>query len=158
MTVDDRTRLQLHRRLEEVLGAEEADTLMAHLPPVTWQDIATKQDLRTLGAELRGEMADLRTELRGEMAELRGELRGEMAELRGEFTELRGEFAGLRGEFAGLRAEVGADNSGLRSEMASMESRLRSEIDRAVTRQTWRLTTFIAAWGALLVTVVGVIN
>lgn len=50
MTVDDRTRLNLHRKLEAVLGPDEADTLMAHLPPVTWQDVATKDDLRTLEA------------------------------------------------------------------------------------------------------------
>ena len=53
MAVDDRTRLNLHRKLKTVLGPEEADTLMAHLPPTTWQDIATKDDLRVLGAEIR---------------------------------------------------------------------------------------------------------
>ena len=67
MAVDDRTRLNLHRKLETVLGPEEADTLMAHLPPTTWQDIATKDDLRVLAAELRTELrvgnADIRTEL-----------------------------------------------------------------------------------------------
>ncbi|MDJ0767142.1 MAG: hypothetical protein QNJ12_00050 [Ilumatobacter sp.] len=45
MTVDDRTRLNLHRKLEAVLGHDDADTLMAHLPPVTWQDVATKADV-----------------------------------------------------------------------------------------------------------------
>ncbi len=58
MTVDDRTRLNLHRKLEEVLGADEADTLMAHLPPVTWQDVATKDDLRATESIIR---ADTRT-------------------------------------------------------------------------------------------------
>ncbi|MDW3214991.1 MAG: hypothetical protein R8G01_13390 [Ilumatobacteraceae bacterium] len=48
MPVDDRTRLNLHRKLEAALGREEADTLMAHLPPVTWNEVATKDDLRTL--------------------------------------------------------------------------------------------------------------
>ncbi len=60
MPVDDRTRLNLHRKLDEVLGPAEADTLMAHLPPVTWQDVATKDDLRTLEAVIR---ADLRSEI-----------------------------------------------------------------------------------------------
>jgi hypothetical protein len=67
MPVDDRTRLNLHRKLEAVLGAEEASTLMAHLPPVTWNDVATRNDLDTLGTTLRGDMhvgfADLRTEI-----------------------------------------------------------------------------------------------
>lgn len=54
--VDDRTRLNLHRKLEAVLGREEADNLMAHLPPVTWNEVATKDDLTTLGTTLRSEM------------------------------------------------------------------------------------------------------
>ncbi len=60
MTVDDRTRLNLHRKLEAVLGPSEADTLMAHLPPVTWHDVATKADLRVLETVMR---ADFRTEI-----------------------------------------------------------------------------------------------
>ena len=56
MTVDDRSRLQLHRRLEEVPGAEEASSLMSYLPPVTWQHVATKQDLDVLANTLRAEI------------------------------------------------------------------------------------------------------
>lgn len=52
---------------------------MAQLPPYEWPQVATKQDLADLRAELRGDMDALRTELRGEMSELRGDLRGEMA-------------------------------------------------------------------------------
>jgi hypothetical protein len=84
--IDEHRRHDLYTRLAETLGEQEADTLMAHLPPVGWADVATKSEVRALGVELRGEMA----ELRGEMAELRAELRGEMAELRGEMAELRG--------------------------------------------------------------------
>ncbi len=84
-------------KIAEILGEEEAETLMAQLPPYEWPQVATKQDLADLRAELRGDMDALRTELRGEMSELRGELRAEMSELRGEMSELRG---GLRGEMA----------------------------------------------------------
>ncbi len=52
MPVDDRTRLNLHRKLEAVLGHDDADTLMAHLPPVTWNEVATKDDLRALESVL----------------------------------------------------------------------------------------------------------
>jgi hypothetical protein len=48
---DERSRYVLHQRLERLLGADEAGTLMEHLPPVGWTDLATKQDLeRELGA------------------------------------------------------------------------------------------------------------
>lgn len=66
MTVDDRTRLNLHRKLDAVLGSDDADTLMAHLPPVTWQDVATKSDLHALESNLR---AELRGEVRGAIGE-----------------------------------------------------------------------------------------
>ena len=48
MAVDERSRHQLYRRLEEVLGPEAATTLIEHLPPVGWADVATKHDLAAL--------------------------------------------------------------------------------------------------------------
>jgi hypothetical protein len=48
MAVDERSRHQLHGRLDEVLGAEEAATLMSHLPPVGWADVARKSDIDAL--------------------------------------------------------------------------------------------------------------
>jgi hypothetical protein len=133
MTVDDRSRLELHRRLSEVIGVEGADTLMAHLPPVTWQDVATRQDVSALGSDLRAEMAGLRTELKTEMADLRTEVKTELGELRIEMV-------------------------GLRGELHTTGATLQSRIDQAITQQTWRLATFVGAWGALLVTVVGLIR
>ena len=53
MPVDDRTRLNLHRKLDEVLGPDDADTLMAHLPPVTWNDVATKDDVTAVKDDVR---------------------------------------------------------------------------------------------------------
>ena len=80
MPVDDRTRLNLHRTLENTLGAEGADALMAHLPPVTWDQVATKHDLDHLGTSLRGEIHTAASELRGEMQVGFAELRAEMAQ------------------------------------------------------------------------------
>ena len=48
MVVDERSRHELYRRLEEVLGPEAATTLIEHLPPVGWADVATKHDLTGL--------------------------------------------------------------------------------------------------------------
>lgn len=58
----ERARLDLYRRLEEVLGAVNAETLMSELPPSNWPDLVTRQ-------ELRAELAEFRAEMRGEIAQ-----------------------------------------------------------------------------------------
>lgn len=52
MAITEQRRHTLYIRLEEALGAEEATTLMEHLPPVGWADVATKDDLTSLEARL----------------------------------------------------------------------------------------------------------
>jgi hypothetical protein len=52
MVVDDRSRHELYRRLEEVLGLEAATTLIEHLPPAGWAEVATKHDLANLEERL----------------------------------------------------------------------------------------------------------
>ena len=48
MAISEESRQHLYLRLEEVLGREEAATLMEHLPPVGWADVATKRDIDAL--------------------------------------------------------------------------------------------------------------
>ncbi|MFN8036939.1 MAG: hypothetical protein U0V73_13470 [Acidimicrobiia bacterium] len=118
MAVDERSRHALYLRLEAMLGAEHAETLMEHLPPVGWADVATKRDVEHETALLRSDLERSGSELRREMAELRGELRGEMAELRGEMAELRGEMAELRTGFrTGLESTRFEILAVMRSEM-----------------------------------------
>ena len=102
MAISEDTRHRLHVRLEEVLGREEASTLMEHLPPVGWADVATKRDLDTLAAATRSDIDKLGAELRGQIANLR-------AELKGDIGDLRAGLAGLRTGTADLRAELKGD-------------------------------------------------
>jgi hypothetical protein len=46
MAMDERSRYALHQKLEQLLGTDEAGTLMEHLPPVGWGDLATRSDLK----------------------------------------------------------------------------------------------------------------
>lgn len=92
MAMTSRERHELHTSLAELMGENQASTLMEHLSPISWSDMATRQDLsdqslllrqemETMGAELRGEITNLGTELRGEITNLGTELRGEITNL-----------------------------------------------------------------------------
>jgi hypothetical protein len=70
MTVDEQSRHRLYRRLQEVLGQDEATTLMEHLPTGGVGQLATKDDLRLVKDDLRA----VRDELRHEIQAVRHEL------------------------------------------------------------------------------------
>ena len=109
MAISEEARHRLFNRLEEVLGAEGASTLMEHLPPVGWADVATKRDLDhsnvlvrrdldALGSGLRSEMATLGADLRSEMTTLGADLRVEIARASADTrASLRTLFLGLAG-------------------------------------------------------------
>lgn len=64
MAINERSRHGLYLKLEQVLGPDEATTLMEHLPPVGWADVATKHDLeREIQAATHALTATFREEL-----------------------------------------------------------------------------------------------
>jgi hypothetical protein len=48
MAVDERARYELQRALIELLGEDAAMTLMGHLPPAGWADLATRRDVESV--------------------------------------------------------------------------------------------------------------
>ena len=158
MVVDERSRHELFRRLEQTLGEEAAATLMEHLPPVGWADVATRRDIDSLRADLRAGLADVRTE----MADLRTDLRTEMADLRTDTadlrTDLRTEMADLRTDTADLRTDLRTEMADVRAEVSGVRADFRGEIAAALTSQT-RVIMFsmlgaIIAHGGLVLAVV----
>ncbi|HWL43320.1 MAG TPA: hypothetical protein VNQ73_10290 [Ilumatobacter sp.] len=78
---NDHSRVRALRKLEELIGVEEAHAIMESVPPFDWHQLATKADLaaatgnlatkdelRVLAAELRTEIGGLRTELHQSLA------------------------------------------------------------------------------------------
>jgi hypothetical protein len=78
MALDERARHELYLRLEEHLGADAATTLMEHLPPTGWADVATKRDLDHLReitkADIDSQAGLLRADLERTAESLRAEL------------------------------------------------------------------------------------
>lgn len=66
MAIDERARHHLYLRLEEHLGAEAAETLMEHLPPTGWSEVATKRDLDHLRALTTSDIERMGDQLRAE--------------------------------------------------------------------------------------------
>jgi hypothetical protein len=80
MAIDERARHELHRKLEEVLGANEAATLMSHLPPVGWADVATKHDLALLEERMNLRFQSMEDRIDGKLDRLRGDIFDRMAQ------------------------------------------------------------------------------
>ena len=75
--ITDSTRFALQQRAREVLGEQEGDTLMAHLPPVGWADVATRKDLEHLATkedllQLKDDLGDRISALDGRINSLDG--------------------------------------------------------------------------------------
>ena len=88
MAVDERARHELYEQLARVLGPEAATTLLEHLPPGGWSDVATTRDLDQL---------EQRIALRFEASEVRIDARFEAVDARIEAAEQR-MLAVFRGE------------------------------------------------------------
>ncbi|MBW3665845.1 MAG: CCDC90 family protein [Actinobacteria bacterium] len=118
MAVDERSRHALQGRLEQVLGADHAETLMSHLREIgtgklvtrTYLDerlqLSEERILRTIREELHAELQVVRSEFREEISGLRSEVHGDIRGLYGEFHRqtrvLLFSLLGANATFAGL--------------------------------------------------------
>lgn len=63
MAIEETFRREFQTRVEEALDPESARFLMAHLPPVPWPDVATKQDLELFSIATKQDLELLRTDM-----------------------------------------------------------------------------------------------
>jgi DNA anti-recombination protein RmuC len=136
--VSEIERRQLHKEVENIMSDDSAAVLMRLLPPVGWNDFATKQDLETLGKFMQlgfnNSLLELRNDMNTEFASLRKEMHTELATVR---SEMHTEFGTVRSEmnieFAAIRSDLHHEIDGLRKEIytefAAIRSELRHEVD-----------------------------
>ena len=119
MALDELSRHELHDRLREALGERAAATLMEHLPPVGWADVATKRDLDAQSVLMKRDLDALE-----ERFGLRLEALEERVGGRIEALEER-----VGGRLEALQERVGGQIEALRAD-------IRGEITTAITAQT----------------------
>lgn len=81
MAIDEQSRHELYLKLEELLGRDEATTLMEHLPPVGWADVATKRDLDQFAHNFDQLAHNIEQVERRIIAEVRADFRSELMTL-----------------------------------------------------------------------------
>ena len=86
MPVTEIQRTGLVNRLVEVIGEEHAETLMLCILPEGRDQLATKDDLKALEIQLRGEFAEFKSEITGQFAEFNSEIRAEIAKVTRHFA------------------------------------------------------------------------
>jgi hypothetical protein len=157
MAIDERARHQLFLRLEEHLGPEAATTLMEHLPPTGWADVATKRDLDQLRAATKSDIHQLRAATKSDIHQLRAATKSDIDQLRAatksDIDQLR---AATKSDIDQLRAatksDIGHHAELTRIEIGRFGDELRAELHKALAEQTRTvvLTAAIANVGAVL--------
>ncbi|MGH9155991.1 MAG: hypothetical protein ACRD1K_09220 [Acidimicrobiales bacterium] len=161
----------MYSRLEAVLGATPAATLMSHLPPVGWADVATRRDLDALEERLglRIDAMGLRIDALGLRIDAMG-LRIDAVDLRFDAVDQRFDavdqrfdavdqrfdavylridavdqrFDAVNGRIDSLRSLIGAD-------LVALEERSSKELHRELAVQL--RTMVFAMFGAVATTV-----
>ena len=89
MAMTNTERAALHSRLTDVMGQEQAETLMEQLPPSGWDNVATKDDLKILGAAFTAALAETNAALKSGLAETNAALKSGLAETNAAIVEAK---------------------------------------------------------------------
>jgi hypothetical protein len=153
---DDRARHQLLTRLRQVLGDEEAATLMENLPPHRWSELATKEDLAALEARMasKEDLAALEARIEAKMATkddlARLEARMDGMATKDALAGLARQVTSLDGDVELLRGEIRHLGESLVLRLDAHESRTEALVRERIDTQTKQL--FFSILGALLTT------
>ena len=63
MAITHQQRLSMHAKLTDIMGPDDAETLVEHLPTVEWDQIATKDDVRASEFRILSELAKTKAAL-----------------------------------------------------------------------------------------------
>jgi len=138
MAISEQHRYHLHQKLEQVLGAEEATTLMEHLPPVGWSEMATKHDI----GDLRASIGELSAATKHDIGDLRASIGELSAATKHDISELRASIGELR---LATKENLEDLERSLDGRFKQQEDRLSARLERELRLMTWRFVTVVIA-------------
>ncbi len=148
MAITEQTRHHLYQRLEEVLGAEEASTLMEHLPPVGWSDVATRRDFEPLNTRI--DTLNARMDTLATKAEFQAlDARMDTLDARMDTLATKAEVQALGARMDSFDARLDILTFRIDTLRTTLSDRFDARLERAMRLQTWRLVTVMVAVAAL---------
>ena len=103
MALTHAQRTSMFNTLAQVMGQDDAETLMQHLPPSGWDNVATKEDLRAGFAEIHAAIATGMAQAATERAEIKVQVATELAEIK---VQVATELAQIKVQIATELAQV----------------------------------------------------
>jgi exonuclease VII large subunit len=159
----EQNKRRLHARLCEVIGTEEADILMEQLPPFTWTDFVTRQNLEELRNSLKRDLEEqsvglkhdiefsaiaTRTELEQMITKSRNDLEQAFTRTR---TDLEQALTQTRTDLEKSLTEVKHSIESTKFELTTTILELSATMERGFRNQSWKM--FTAIMSSQLVTV-----
>ena len=68
--ITEAQRFEMHTCLRGLMGEEVANTMMEHLPPSGWSDVARKADLDQVQVAMKSDIANVEAALKSEVGHL----------------------------------------------------------------------------------------
>ena len=155
MALTHAQRTSMFNTLAGVMGQDDAETLMQHLPPSGWDNVATKDDLRAGFAETNAAIAAGFAQAAVERADIKAQAATERADITKAMTE---GFAHAAVERADITKAMTEGFAHAAVERADIKVQVATELAEIVRRQAWHLyivvSTIVLAtisiWIALL--------
>ena len=121
-TISEAQRFEMHSKLRNLMGDEVANTLMEHLPPSGWADVARKSDVDRLEADI----ARVEVALRYDIERLEVAMKADVDRLEIDIARveksLRTDIERLNNKIDRVESSLKEDIHGLRTAMWAMAS------------------------------------
>ncbi len=125
MAITEDDRLALRNALAGTIGERETRVLMESLPPMDYDQIATKSDLETQRMLLSSDIRELRTDMNAELSAVRTDMNAQISAVR---TDMNAQFSAVDAQFAQVDARFTAVDAQFAMLRGDIDSKLASQL------------------------------